>query len=151
MPSLFASLLSAHILLGLIGVFLSFTVTFQLMRQELKKRVVEFSALWASIAYFLSWFTGGWYYWKYYGATVKPVILAGDYAWAHLVFMEVKEHIFIYLPLASFALALLMHFSYDAIAGNPDNRRSAVQLSLWITIVSIIVTLSGVLISGGAK
>ncbi|MEK7184479.1 MAG: hypothetical protein AAB701_03110 [Patescibacteria group bacterium] len=52
-------------------------------------------------AFVFSWLVGGYYYVKYYGLVVKPVIKAGVAPWAHIIVMESKEHIFLFIiPLA---------------------------------------------------
>jgi hypothetical protein len=43
------------------------------------------------------WIAGGYNYRTAYGSQVRPIILAGSTPWAHLVVMEAKEHIFIFL------------------------------------------------------
>jgi hypothetical protein len=43
-----------------------------------------------------------------YGSQVKPIILAGLHPWVHKVVMEAKEHIFIFLPIIAFALAITL-------------------------------------------
>ncbi len=59
------------------------------------------SALVGLFAYVLTWIIGGYYYVKFYGPLVKPIIKAGGAPWAHAVAMEAKEHIFLFaLPLA---------------------------------------------------
>ncbi|KKU19373.1 MAG: hypothetical protein UX29_C0005G0017 [Parcubacteria group bacterium GW2011_GWA2_46_10] len=47
----------------------------------------------------------GYYYVKYYGGLVKPIIQKGLAPWAHNIIMETKEHIFLFIiPLALTAL-----------------------------------------------
>ena len=60
---------------------------------------------------FTSWFLGGTYYLTHYGNEVKKVILGGNFAWAHNVITETKEHVFIFIPiLALFAFLLILSF-----------------------------------------
>ena len=57
------------------------------------------------MGFVLSWFSGGYYYVKYYGGLVKPIIKSGLAPWAHNIIMETKEHIFLFIiPLALTAL-----------------------------------------------
>src|SRR3990172_7929299 len=52
-------------------------------------------------SYIFTWIIGGYYYVKFYGPLVKPVIKAGSAPWAHGVAMEAKEHIFLFaIPIA---------------------------------------------------
>src|SRR3989344_5888090 len=53
------------------------------------------------IGYLLTWVMGGYYYVKFYGPLVKPIIKAGNAPWAHAIAMEAKEHIFLFvIPIA---------------------------------------------------
>jgi len=151
MSTLFATLLILHILFGLAGVIYSFRVTFLLLKKEIIQMTIARSAYLAFASYLISWVAGGWYYWKYYGSNVKPTITSGDFPWAHIVFMESKEHIFLFLPFATLALALTLSFTSDVIITNSKLKTAVILLSLAITALAIIVTLSGVLISGGAR
>lgn len=151
MSTFFAVLLIAHVLFGLVGVMTSFRVTFLLIKSTLPISALVRTSLYAFFSYLISWLSGGWYYWKYYGTKVKPVIVGGDFPWAHLVFMEAKEHIFLFLPFATLALAVALSLKGDVIVANPRLRRSVMILSFTITVLAIIVTLSGILISGGAR
>lgn len=65
----------------------------------------------------LSWIVGGRYYLTEYAMMVKPVIKSGPTPWAHSVIMEVKEHIFLFLPF----IALFV------VAAISDLRRSAMD------------------------
>lgn len=151
MSTFFAGLLIAHVLFGLMGTIGSFRLTFMLIKEAADVRVLRFVSLSSFCAFVASWFTGGWYYWKYYGAAVKPVIVGGEFPWAHLVFMEAKEHIFLFLPFASLVLALLIWLKGDTFSTNPILRKKVMALALAVTILAIIVTVSGVLITGGAR
>jgi len=149
MSTLFAVTLSAHVILGVIGLIASFAVTLILFRQNgsVKRRTIW--AWTACISYIVSWFGGGYYYVFYYGGTVKPVIKEGAYPWAHLVFMEVKEHIFLFLPVAAFALAIAV--SRVTEERHPELLGLVRVLAVTITVIATLVTLSGVIITGGAR
>jgi hypothetical protein len=150
MSTLFGSLLVAHILLGLIGVFISFAVSLMLLKRETTHRTIRY-AYYACVAYVFSWFTGGYYYWFYYGTQVKPKIMGGNFAWAHAVFMEAKEHVFLFLPFASFALAVVLHYAIDCFNSEPVLKKRTAALSVAVTAVAVVITLSGVLITGSAR
>lgn len=151
MTTLFAATLVLHVVLGLVGVIASFMTTYGLIKSEPKIPFIKKASITAFLAYVLSWLSAGYYYWFYYGANVKPVILEGSYPWAHLVFMEAKEHVFLFLPFATLALAVLIILAGDRLASDGALRKQSALLSLMITILAIIVTLSGVLITGGAR
>lgn len=151
MTTLFATMLILHVLLGLTGVILSFMVTYSLLKSEINLRFTRCTAFSAFLMYVLSWLSGGYYYWFYYGSKVKPVIMGGAYKWAHLVFTESKEHVFLFLPFVSLTLALALYAYGNELSTDSDLKKRMFRFSLAITIVAIIVTLSGILITGGAR
>lgn len=151
MGILFATLLIVHVVLGLVGVMVSFRVTYLLLRPENQTPSLKCASALAFLSYIISWLSGGWYYWKYYGTNVKPKIIGGDYAWAHTIFMEAKEHVFLFLPFATFLVALIIWRKADTLSSDPVLKKALMVLSLVVTIIATIVTLSGVLITGGAR
>ena len=149
MSILFAITLSAHVILGIVGLIASFTATLTLIKigGSIKTRTV---AAWlAAVSYVLSWLSGGYYYVFYYGSNVKPVIKDGEFPWAHLIFMEFKEHAFLFLPFATVALALAVTRITET--KNPHLLPSVRLLAILITIIATAVTLSGILVSGAAR
>lgn len=151
MSTFFATLLITHVVLGLVGVISSFRVTFLLLCPEIKASSLKWVSGLAFSSYFISWLSGGWYYWKYYGTNVKTKIVGGDYSWAHLIFMEAKEHVFLLLPFATLCIALILWFKADTLATDVVLKKRLMILSLVITTIAIIITLSGILITGGAR
>lgn len=151
MSDLFASLLVAHVLLGLIGVVCSFVLSYLLIKNNWERLVLVKVAAVSFVTYALSWFLGGWYYAKYYGSNVKPSIISGDYTWAHLIFMEAKEHAFIFLPFSAFMLTVIVYFASDSMRSNAKFKKQVLIFSLVNTVLAVIITLSGVLITGGAR
>ncbi len=103
------------------------------------------------ILLFLSWLVGGYYYVNYYGDNVKPIIKAGPQPWAHAVFTETKEHIFLFLPfLALVNYLVIKKYSKDA-AENKDIRKSIMLLSLLIFLLALSMAGMGYIISSGAR
>lgn len=103
----------------LIGVHLGFAIlgidAFLWLLGEVRKdagsvRRRAVTALIATGGYLGSWLAGGYYYVKFYGPLVKPVIKAGSAPWAHAIAMEAKEHIFLFavpLGIVIFCLSLV--------------------------------------------
>ncbi len=151
MSTLFAALLTTHVALGLVGLIASFAVTLNLLKGTPPISFLKKASLIAFLSYIISWLSGGWYYFKYYGTAVKPVILGGNYGWAHSIFMEAKEHVFLFLPFATLALTIIIWCVPEDFFSRPLFKRRTSFLSLTITILAIIITLSGVLITGGAR
>lgn len=151
MSIFFASLLIVHVLFGLVGVMASFRVTLLLIKDTLAIPTLARTSFYAFFSYLISWLSGGWYYWKYYGASVKPAIVGGNFPWAHLVFMEAKEHVFLFMPFATLCIALMLWLKGDALQQDPALRKKLMVLSFFVTLLAVIITLSGILITGGAR
>ncbi len=111
MNTLFSLLMSKPVLVGLhlgfaiIGIDFFLWLLGEFIAEPMKRfrlRVVAFIGL---AGFLLSWLIGGYYYIKFYGPLVKPIIKAGSAPWAHAVAMETKEHVFLFIiPMALTAL-----------------------------------------------
>lgn len=150
MTPLLKTLLTVHVLLGLVGVITSFMVTYLLIKPDIPKRFLRNAALVSLLSFIISWVAGGKYYLMYYGSQVKPLILKGKYPWAHTVFTESKEHLFLVLPFAALVILLIVWLKADSLGSDHDLRSRTMKLSLVTTAIGIIITLSGVLITGGS-
>lgn len=145
--------LISHIFFGLLGVILFYAVLMNIVKQiDLQKiKFLRRSALFGFLSFTLSWLTGGYYYFLYYGAAVKPTILAGKYPWAHSIIMEAKEHIFLFLPFAALVITLLFYFFGDKIEQNQNIKKSVILLSVVIVIIGTLMALMGIIISGAVR
>ena len=102
-------------------------------------------------ALLFAWLVGGFYYVEVYGLHVKPLIKASDAAWVHNIVMEVKEHVFLFLPiLAVLATAMLYRFESELLE-NSDARVSIVLLSGLIFLIGFSIAGMGALISSGYR
>ena len=140
------SLLVAHIFLGTLGIVFLTGYLLYFFRED-NSGFLKRMSFFAFVSFVLSWITGGYYYVTYYGKTVKPVILKGEFAWVHKVLMETKEHIFLFLPFLAFALFIATYFGKNI---KDDKKLSYAFLGLFLTMVSIalLVTIMGMVISG---
>jgi len=94
------------------------------------------------------WIAGGYNYLKGYGSQVKPVILAGPYPWAHQIIMEVKEHIFVFIPIMVFALSItLSKLDKDAFLADTDSRRALMMITCLALFMVLLMFLMGTVIS----
>lgn len=145
--------LVGHIFLGLLGIIFFYAVLMTLFRQVDEKRLkfLKLYSLGGFISFILSWLTGGYYYVLYYGAAVKPTIIAGKYPWAHGIIMEAKEHIFLFLPFAALVITLLFYFFGDKIEQNQNIKKSVILLSVVIVIIGTLMALMGIIISGAVR
>lgn len=140
-----------HVLLGVLAVAATYAVWIGLLRREPAWSRLRSWSLVGLLSAVLSWLTGGHYYVTYYGAKVKPIITASAYSWAHTVFTEAKEHIFLFLPFLTLVIMLSVWLVSDQVANSPVLKRALVWLVGVTTVLGVIVTLSGVIISGAVR
>ena len=98
-----------------------------------------------------AWIVGGFYYVEIYGLHIKPLIKASDAKWVHSIVMEVKEHVFLFLPILATLTAALL-YKYDGeLLENRDARLSIVLLSGLIFLLGFSIAGMGALISSGYR
>jgi hypothetical protein len=86
-----------------------------------------------------------------YGLEVKPAIKASDAAWAHGIVMEVKEHVFLFLPILS-ALAAFLLYKYDKeLLSKNDARLTIVMIAGLIFFIGFSLAGMGALIAGAYR
>lgn len=151
MTPLFTYALIAHVLLGILGVVASYATLLGLLKSKPELSSLRHTSIVATICYFASWLSGGYYYALYYGGKVKPIILAGSYPWAHKFFIEVKEHIFMFLPFVAFATAMILLATDEGGMLDQKLRKSLIFLMGVATIIGLFITLSGVVVSGAVR
>lgn len=98
-----------------------------------------------------AWLVGGFYYVEIYGLHVKPLIKASDAKWVHSIVMEVKEHVFLFLPILATLTAALL-YKYDGeLLENRDARLSIVLLAGLIFVLGFSIAGMGALVSSGYR
>ena len=145
-------LIGIHAALGELGIF-AFVWVFVEMLNPTDKRIkrAKIAALLGLIFLLISWLAGGYYYVEYYGPNVKPLIKAGAQPWAHSVFMETKEHVFIFIPfLAAVTAAILFKFQ-NKLLQMKEATNSVLFLSGLIVLLGLSMAVMGYLISTGAR
>jgi len=145
-------LIGIHAALGEVGVIAFLWVFVELLNPNLKRVKRAKQAAFIGVLFlFLSWLVGGYYYVNFYGASVKPIIKEGPMPWAHDIFMEVKEHVFLFLPFLSLmALGLIKKYEKDIIKGW-DARKAVLLISLLIVLIGMMMAGMGYIISSGAR
>ncbi len=145
-------LIGIHAGLGELGAFAFLWALVELI-EPTKSRIrrAKIAALVGVVALFAAWLVGGYYYVNVYGADVKPVIKEGPMPWAHEIFMEVKEHTFLFLPFLSiFALALISNYQGE-LARNNKARMSVLLVCGLIVLIALSMAGMGYMISSGAR
>jgi hypothetical protein len=145
-------LIGIHAFLGEFAVFAFFFVFVALFNPSPKHvKWIERIALLGVIFLFLSWVAGGYYYVTIYGPEVKPLIKEGPQPWAHSIFTEVKEHVFLFLPFLGLMALFLLRSAGDSILKDAKSRRAVQLLSLMIVLIGLSMAGMGYIISTGAR
>lgn len=111
----------------------------------------KIASLTGTILIFAHWLVSGIYYVGHYGPEVKPVIKAGPWPWAHAVFMEAKEHIFLFLPFLALLILFLVWKHGDKLKEERGLRFSIFAVGSVAICVFAIMMISGFLISSGYR
>jgi hypothetical protein len=143
--------LSIHVLIGMTGIIASYATLIWLFKRNIPVKLLKLSSLIAFIAYIISWIMGGYYYVIYYGGSVKPIIKEGPTPWVHSIIMEVKEHIFLFLPLLSFVALLVIWLRGRTLQENKPLRDALAFVALITLIIAVSMALGGIVISGAAR
>ncbi len=151
MSELFTFLLISHVIMGITGVAASYAVWLGLLKKSPSLGFLKKASALAFFSYLVSWFSGGYYYVLYYGGIQKPIILAGAYPWAHKIFTESKEHIFLFFPFAALALMIVLWKGNQDLSQNEGLRKALAFLAGAITILGLFVALSGIIMSGAVR
>ena len=113
-----------------------------------RKRIT--TAIIGLVGYALTWIIGGYYYVKFYGPLVKPIIKAGNAPWAHAIAMEAKEHIFLF----AIPLAVTIYFISKIDANELKElglRKGLIHLTAIAAALGLSLGLMGFVISAAAR
>lgn len=151
MSTLLQVSLIVHVLLGVVGVICFYAVWMTLLKSKPSQLFITRASLMGAVSFVIAWLTSGYYYVVYYGDNVKPIIKAGENAWAHSLFMEYKEHVFLFLPFLAITAYILIIIFKSQVSEDSKLRRSLALLAGLITVLGIIVILSGIIVSGAVR
>jgi len=145
-------LILLHAVVAEIGVIAFLWVLVELLNPtETRIARAQVAALIGFSCLLFAWIVGGFYYLEVYGSHIKPLIKASDAKWVHNIVMEVKEHVFLFLPiLASLVTALLYKYEGDLVE-NRDARVSIVLLAGLIFLLGFSIAGMGAIISSGYR
>ena len=113
------------------------------------RRRLAVSAL-GVFGYVAAWLIGGYYYVKFYGPLVKPIIKAGQMPWAHTIAMEAKEHIFLFAVPLAVTIYFLSRLNADELK-MLGLRRGFSQLTVIAAGLGLSLGLMGFIISAAAR
>ncbi|MEK7493923.1 MAG: hypothetical protein AAB630_02065 [Patescibacteria group bacterium] len=151
MSTLFKTLLAIHVIFGVVGVIACAGVWMNMLKQKLPVRFLKWSSAIGLVSFIASWVIGGYYYAIYYGKAVKPIIQKGQYPWGHSVFMEAKEHLFLFLPFLSAAMLVALLLAGEHLEAEAPLKKALTWLVGTIVVLGAIMALSGIIISGAVR
>lgn len=150
MNILFQILLILHILIGLAAIVFSVFVLVGLFKKIANVKFLKITSFLAFFGYMASWILGGYYYVEYYDGKVKPLIKAGSYPFAHGIFMEAKEHIFLFIPILAGVVFIASWLLGNKINQEPKIKSALTTLAFTAVFLGVLITAFGMLISGAA-
>jgi len=138
-------LIGMHLGLAILGIdaFLWLAGEYAAGALSVKRRLI--AATLGMIGFIGSWIVGGYYYVKYYGPLVKPVIKAGLAPWAHAIAMEAKEHIFLLIVPVAITVFLATR------ATEPSVRKPTMWLAVLIAGMGLAIGAMGFIISAAYR
>lgn len=146
-------LVAAHIALGELGILAFFWLIVELLHGPSDTGVLRAkgAALAGTALFFAAWLVGGVYYVVQYGNVIKPVILQGTWPWTHSIFMETKEHIFLFLPFLSFATLVQVWQGAERLEKDSKLRGGLYVLAGTTVLLGVLMTIMGYFVSSGFR
>ncbi len=143
-------LIGLHLGFAIIGIDSFLWLAGEVLAGNPTGRRARFAAVLGTSGFALSWLSGGYYYVKFYGTLVKPVIQKGLAPWAHSIIMETKEHIFLFiLPLA--LTAIFVSFLPKEVFEKNNLKRGFLSVILLLVFLALVIGLMGFIISAAAR
>lgn len=144
---------AAHIGLGELGILAFVWVLMEVVQSPTGVAVIRARAAAAlgTAMFFAAWLAGGMYYVIEYGDNVKPTIKEGPWPWAHGVFMESKEHIFLFLPFLAIVAAALVWQYGDKLKDDRVMRFAVYSLGGVVILIGLLMTVMGYFVSAGFR
>lgn len=144
-------LIFVHVALGEIPALALIWIIVELLnptRERVRRAVL--ASLIAVVFVWLVYIVGGYYYVVSY-PSVRNVIVTGSWDWAHRVFMEVKEHIFLFGPYLITTLSVILYASKERVLDDDRTRKAIIILSIVALVGEALMLSTGVTISSGYR
>jgi len=146
------TLIGLHAGLGEIGVFAFLWVLVEILElTESRLARARLAAAMGTVSLFAAWLTGGYYYVSFYGTGAKTLVKAGPFPWAHSIFTETKEHVFLFLPFLALFVAALLYTRRKDLLENSELRKALIFLCAVIILLGLAMAGMGYLISMAAR
>ena len=106
------------------------------------------TAAWAvGIFMVAAWIIGGYWYLHFYPAE-RALILKGPWPFAHNLFMEMKEHLFLTTLILSFYLPIAAR---DRLYANAAARKMVLSVAMLIVLTGLTIEGAGAIVDHGVK
>ena len=145
-------LIFIHAIFAEIGLFAFLWIVVELLNPtEQRIRRAQVASIVGLAGLLMAWIIGGFYYVEVYGLHIKPLIKASDAQWVHNIVMEVKEHVFLFLPILSGLVVLLLHEFDNRLIKHKDARLTVILLSGLVFLLGFSIAGMGAMISSGYR
>jgi hypothetical protein len=142
------AILLTHAMLGVLGTLLALWVFVEALnaREQNAQRIRTIS-LCVALCMTGAWIVGGYWYLHFYPIE-RALILKGPWPFAHNVFMETKEHLFLTTLILSFYLPIAAR---DRLYSNTAARKMVLCVAILIVFMGLFVEGAGAIIDHGVK
>jgi hypothetical protein len=141
-------LLLAHATFGVLGTVSAVWVFVETLNaQERNARRTRTAAWCVTIFMTAAWIVAGYWYLHFYPAE-RAIILKGPWPFAHSIFMETKEHLFLMTLILAFYLPVVVR---EKLHANPAARKMTLCVAMMIVITGLAIEGAGAVIDHGVK
>ena len=142
------AILLTHAMLGVLGTLLALWVFVETLnaREQNAQRIRSIS-LCVALCMTAACIAGGYWYLHYYPAE-RALILKGPWPFAHNLFMETKEHLFLMTLILSFYLPIAAR---DRLYANAPARKMVLCVAILIVLTGLSIEGAGAIIDHGVK
>lgn len=138
----------AHATFGVLGTLSAVWVFVETLNaQERNAQRIRGAAFAVAIFMVAAWIFGGYWYLHFY-AVERTMILKGPWPFAHNLFMEAKEHLFLMTLILAFYLPIA---SRNELHTNPAARRMVLSVAMLIVLTGLTIEGAGAVIDHGVK
>ncbi len=139
----------AHAAFGVLGILAGIWLFVDILNvNENNKGRIKYMSIAVAVFILLAYLLGGYWYVAFYGDD-RGIITAGPWPWAHLFFMEVKEHLFFMLLLLSMYLPIVVHS--NRLLTDKGSRNLVLTVAGLIVLLGLTMEGFGSVISMGVK
>ena len=142
------AILLAHATFGVLGTVSAVWVFVETLNaREQNAQRIRTASLAVATFMFAAWIFGGYWYLHFYPVE-RAIILKGPWPFAHNLFMETKEHLFLMTLILSFYLPIAAR---DRLYVNTVARRMVLSVAMLIVLSGLAIEGSGAVIDHGVK